>query len=911
MRADVRDPDGNCMAGDEERGDQPCGSTSSDSNSNGDVKSPKASVTLKNHAVKTLPLKSANGSAKTCKYATKKLKTSFRQKTMLEPVKSKRKAGGEDSIEKAVHIVTNDEESESDDEYVPGPSTSNDIDFGYYPSKVVPWATKNYYPLSIDGLHEEIVDCWQWIRPTRLETATRYKVFEKVREKIVNMWAPLPVKVSVFGSLRTRLFLPSSDIDILVECLEWTQYTDVQLNTNVMQPTMHYLKDHFDIVSFHPAAFVPILKFSDRGTRLNIDISFNTVQGVKAATYMQQVKTEFPCVEPLLLLLKQYIFQNKMHEAYSGGLSSYGISLMLVNFFTIHCSHLRGVQPEHDGVNLGYLLMRFLEVYGHELNYSEVAIDPSTNRYRRRSECVRPTATTGAAAADAKLAAAIEAEYETTEDERQANAAAAASAAADKAAAAEVEGLMTPPVLLSVHDPLHEGNEVCRASFNIYAVRTLFQSALVQLRAVFVADRPGSIVWRKHVYKGTMLGRLLHFSPGQINFRYWLKGFVLSRPEPDQSSGNGKGVASSGVSTLIYGSILSEPSDLSCLLRIPKGGQRFLEIRRPNEVEEKKDEKKKDETAGKNDDEVKSQEGESRLKEDQHEQQPSPLPKQQPNDQWMTVGRGGKVYSGGGGQQSYQREYRYGVGHHKNINYYGNSSLQRVQQGQQPHHQTRPYNGGYQSKTWERMGGGGSKRVFGDRKQSRSTEVLAEPALPPRVLTSQPNAAAAAAAGTPFDAALTTATTTLSYKRSDSAVSSCSTTVMGTASSFSTASSSVSSPTINGHHAASSTAPPPGFGNGMRGSALSSSSPSPSPSSMGSSSVLSRHRGDRMSGRGEVYKPPAARKAAQAAAAAGTTGAAGCAAGSKKRQEQPNGVIPRPMETTKPSDAQVETIPSK
>lgn len=32
-----------------------------------------------------------------------------------------------------------------------GPSTSNDIDFGYYPSKVVPWATKNYYPLSIDG----------------------------------------------------------------------------------------------------------------------------------------------------------------------------------------------------------------------------------------------------------------------------------------------------------------------------------------------------------------------------------------------------------------------------------------------------------------------------------------------------------------------------------------------------------------------------------------------------------------------------------------------------------------------------------------------------------------------------------------------------------------------------------------
>lgn len=26
-----------------------------------------------------------------------------------------------------------------------------------------------------------------------------------------------------------------------------------------------------------------------------------------------------------------------------------------------------------------------------------------------------------------------------------------------------------------------------------------------------------------NILQGTMLGRLLHFSPGQINFRYWLK----------------------------------------------------------------------------------------------------------------------------------------------------------------------------------------------------------------------------------------------------------------------------------------------------------------------------------------------------------------------------------------------------
>ncbi|GMR52915.1 hypothetical protein PMAYCL1PPCAC_23110, partial [Pristionchus mayeri] len=840
MRADVRDLETNGVpGGEDEQAGQPCSSASSDSNSNGDVKSPKmVNSSPKNESAKTILL-SSPANAKLCKScgATRKLKTPLKKKA-VEVAKVKRKAGGEDP--KVVRIVGNDDDDEvSDDEYVPGPSTSNDLDFGYQPSQAVPWATKSYYPLSIDGLHEEIVDCWQWIRPTRLETATRYKVFERVRGLIMELWPHHPVQVSVFGSLRTRLFLPSSDIDILVECHEWLGLTEAQLLQDVMQRTMDRLRHHFDMVSFHSAAFVPILKLSDRDTRLNIDISFNTVQGVKAATYMQQVKTEFPCVEPLLLLLKQYIFQNKMHEAYSGGLSSYGISLMLVNFFTIHFSKLRHVQPESDDVNLGYLLMRFLEVYGHELNYSEVAVDPSENKYIKRSELVRPPATTGAANGGGSDGGEGE-----TEEER-----------AEKAAAAEAEG-SSRPVLLSVQDPLHKGNEVCRASFNIYAVRTLFQSALVQLRAVFVADRPGSLVWRKHVYKGSMLGRLLHFSPAQINFRYWLKGFVLSHPEGEQST-SGKG--SIGVSTLIYGSILSEPSDLSCLLRIPKAGQRVLEIKRPEEAEEEKKMMERAEQLKK-----KQQEEQEKTTFVEYEKKPQKsFPSREQGNQWMTVGRGGRVYSGAG----YQREFRYGNGHYKN-SYYGN----------QQHQQPRQHNGGYQSKTWERMGGGNGRR-FDDRKKSRSSEGLAEPSRPRRELTPQLHQSTATTS------AATTASTNLSYKRSDSAVSSCSTTVMGTPS-FSTASSSVSSPAINGV----SCLPPPGFGPDAMPRLLPSVHSSSSPS--GSTSFLSRHRDGRMSGRGEVYKPPAARKAAEAAAAAGTTTTAAVT-----KKKEPNGVISRPVES--------------
>lgn len=43
-------------------------------------------------------------------------------------------------------------------------------------------------------------------------------------------------------------------------------------------------------VMVYGGAFVPIVKMVDRDTRLSIDISFNTVQGVRAASYIAKVR---------------------------------------------------------------------------------------------------------------------------------------------------------------------------------------------------------------------------------------------------------------------------------------------------------------------------------------------------------------------------------------------------------------------------------------------------------------------------------------------------------------------------------------------------------------------------------------------------------------------------------------------
>jgi len=55
-----------------------------------------------------------------------------------------------------------------------------------------------------------------------------------------------------------------------------------------------------------------------------------------------------------------------LNEAYKGGLSSYGLILMIV--FMFQQKEPRAVNPiEHQ--NLGHLLMMFLNIYGFEFDY--------------------------------------------------------------------------------------------------------------------------------------------------------------------------------------------------------------------------------------------------------------------------------------------------------------------------------------------------------------------------------------------------------------------------------------------------------------------------------------------------------------------------------------------------------------
>ncbi|CAI4227317.1 unnamed protein product [Auanema sp. JU1783] len=354
--------------------------------------------------------------------------------------------------------------------------------FGYDKNIVIPppWSKKRY-SLCIEGLHEEILDVYNWLKPSTLEKAIRYKVFERVQETIKEKWKDNEVNVSVFGSLRTQLFLPTSDIDVLVECNEWGN--DL---AGVLQATAEALKASgmAETISVYGEAFVPIVKMVDKDTRLSIDISFNTVQGVKAADYIERVKHEFPVVEPLVLILKQFLIQRNLNQTYTGGLSSYGLILMLISFLQIYGMPVRTKSMYSPGVNLGELLMRFFEVYAQEFNYLEVGISVHKCCYKKK--CNKP-------------------------------------------------GDMD--AVLSLEDPLLPTNEVGRSTFNFVGIQTAFAQALQVLKGVFVHDRRKNRLFNSKLYGGSMLSLIMPLTPQQIQYRNWLKSFSMTYPgEPVRAS---------------------------------------------------------------------------------------------------------------------------------------------------------------------------------------------------------------------------------------------------------------------------------------------------------------------------------------------------------------------------------------
>ena len=241
-------------------------------------------------------------------------------------------------------------------------SRKNRLLSGESTAKCTPWRTRDY---SCDppGLHEEINDFYDYMKPRPSEVRMRMDVISRIRKIVHSRW-PL-ASVEVFGSYVTGLFLPTSDIDLVV-LGEWPRPPLFSLEEEL---EAHDIDIDGTLLVLDNAT-VPIIKFIDKVTEMKVDIGFNHESEFKGADVICHFIKLYPILPKLVLVLKQFLTQRNLHEVFYGGISSYSLVLLVVSFLQLH--------PRKDATNpsanLGVLLMEFFEHYGRHFNYMRTGI---------------------------------------------------------------------------------------------------------------------------------------------------------------------------------------------------------------------------------------------------------------------------------------------------------------------------------------------------------------------------------------------------------------------------------------------------------------------------------------------------------------------------------------------------------
>ena len=85
---------------------------------------------------------------------------------------------------------------------------------------------------------------------------------------------------------------------------------------------------------------------------------------------IQQYLGIYPQLRPLTFILKKFIYSARLFDPYSGGISSYGLILMIVAYLqNDNRERKKSKSHKNDGPLISEILIGFLRFYGFKCNY--------------------------------------------------------------------------------------------------------------------------------------------------------------------------------------------------------------------------------------------------------------------------------------------------------------------------------------------------------------------------------------------------------------------------------------------------------------------------------------------------------------------------------------------------------------
>ncbi|KAK3820209.1 MAG: hypothetical protein J3Q66DRAFT_336560 [Benniella sp.] len=219
-------------------------------------------------------------------------------------------------------------------------------------------------------LTQELWDFVDYISPTKEEHQIQEYVVRLVRKTVKDLWSN--ADVVVFGSFDTMLYLPTSDLDIVL--LRDGGFNKLDLNRLASHLRRSGIANEVTVIS---KAKVPLVKFKESITGIPVDISFNLTNGIDSGQVISTYINEIPALRPLTMLVKYFLMIKNHNEVYKGGIGSYTTVIMILSFLQMHPQIQVGNIDPMD--NLGVLLIEFFELYGLCFNYTRVGLTVRDN----------------------------------------------------------------------------------------------------------------------------------------------------------------------------------------------------------------------------------------------------------------------------------------------------------------------------------------------------------------------------------------------------------------------------------------------------------------------------------------------------------------------------------------------------
>jgi non-canonical poly(A) RNA polymerase PAPD5/7 len=220
------------------------------------------------------------------------------------------------------------------------------------------------------------------VKPLDHENTVRVDILKRITNAAEKRYPGS--RLHCFGSFATGLFLPDGDMDVVLLSNHFVTGRGLFNWKREMHTLMNHLvrcgiaEDRTYVII--KRARVPILKFIDSQTGVQVDMSFDNDGGVRAVETILDWKRLYPDMPILVAIVKQFLLIRGLNEVVNGGLGGFSVICLVIHFLRQH--PLNGFTTKRRG-HLGKLLLEFFDFYGNTFDYNNLGIDMHSGAFRK------------------------------------------------------------------------------------------------------------------------------------------------------------------------------------------------------------------------------------------------------------------------------------------------------------------------------------------------------------------------------------------------------------------------------------------------------------------------------------------------------------------------------------------------